>query len=145
MEKFEDVKDRRCVFLINQEVNKDWINDVLYIPINDMAIVFYIAGRKDKKEEPVKYIEKSIYKKWGVDLEKIKTIALNNTERLLPAKIETPLEVLSHIYTKTYNIRTMEEAALLSDCFEESFYSLSNDQHISIRLERVDRVEKAFG
>lgn len=92
-----------------------------------MAIVFYIAGRKDKKEEPVKYIEKSIYKKWGVDLEKIKTIALNNTERLLPAKIETPLEVLSHIYAETCNIRTMEEAALLSDCFEESFYSLSNE------------------
>lgn len=127
MEKFQDIKDKISVFLINQEKNAEWLRNVLYVPMNDMAKVFYIKGTK-QKEGPF-YIEPSIYRKWEISIEELTELAINNTQKFQPAKIETALEAHLHIYEKYFDF-PIPESIKSSNRLEETGYVLSNESSI---------------
>lgn len=81
---FSQVKDRIAYKLINREENEALLKEIPWIPLLDLAVVFYFILPEHFFTSGTILIRKSHCKEWGVDEEQLFSIAAENTPKLCP-------------------------------------------------------------
>lgn len=87
--KWESVKERIAVKLINKEWNRELLEDVPYKEILDLALVFFIIVELGEDEMGSILIRNEHLHMWGIQEQELWSLAMKNSETLLPAKMLT--------------------------------------------------------
>lgn len=85
--------DKIVCRLVSYEKNSKLLEEIPYIPFLDMAIIFYCLVMEDENGIGSVRISNSIMEKWGMTVKTLYTVAIHNTERLLP-KVFCPLKLM---------------------------------------------------
>lgn len=96
MEDYEKVRPLLGVRLIGAKRNRPLLSEVVYIPMEDMAIVFYCMLESDESKSRMVMIPRSLPERWNISLEKLYNDAVINCARMLPlqfTRIEELLEI----------------------------------------------------
>lgn len=81
---FKQVKDRIAYKLINKENNEALLTEVPWIPLLDLALVFYFILPEHFFTSGIILIKQSHCEEWGVDKKQLLAIAKENTPKLCP-------------------------------------------------------------
>lgn len=81
---FSQVKDRIAYKLINREENEALLKEIPWIPLLDLALVFYFILPEHFFTSGTILIRKSHCEEWGVDEKQLFSIAKENTPKLCP-------------------------------------------------------------
>lgn len=97
---YRNMKERVLYKVISYEKNKELLLQTPYIPILDMAIVFYCMLPQKALGNATILIYNNHLKMWGVTKEELHRDALRNTERVLPVKLLSMEDVVREIFIK---------------------------------------------
>ncbi|MCX4327045.1 MAG: DUF5688 family protein [Lachnospiraceae bacterium] len=82
--------DKIVCRLVSYEKNSKLLEEIPYIPFLDMAVIFYCLVIEDENGIGSVRISNLVMEKWGMTVKTLYTVAIHNTERLLP-KMFCPL------------------------------------------------------
>lgn len=101
--------NKNIVFkLINKDKNVELLETVPYKEYLDLAVVFYIAHTNDDDSLKCKVITNELMTSWGVDVDALMGLALENTPRLLGLKIRGILSTIAS-YTDNEELQSVAE------------------------------------
>ncbi|SFO01199.1 hypothetical protein SAMN04487831_10623 [Pseudobutyrivibrio sp. UC1225] len=101
--------NKNIVFkLINKDKNVELLETVPYKEYLDLAVVFYIAHTNDDDSLKCKVITNELMTSWGVDVDALMGLALENTPRLLGLKIRGILNTIAS-YTDNEELQSVAE------------------------------------
>ena len=163
---YKNVKDRIIYKLVNRQKNKDLLKEIPHIPYLDLAIVFCVLVETDMEEGKIAtmLIRSEHLKYWDVTEGEIYRRAFENTEKLLPADLQTLCAILEEtpefegedtkkgecMYVLSNRLRNFGAATILYEdrlkiirmCFGENFYILPSSIHEVILLPESHAMEK---
>lgn len=90
---FQYAKSRLACKLIHFEKNQALLKDIPHVPYLDLAIVFFLLLETTEKGSATILITNDILEYWGVPLELLYRLAIENTPRLLQAECK-PMQVV---------------------------------------------------
>ncbi len=130
---YETVNQQVILRLVNYEKNKEILEDCPYIPFHDLAITFRWIAYQDEIGISTALISNQELKHWCVTVSQLFKDAINNTQRLFPAKIQRLKDML-----KAQNM-DIEEG-------DFELYVLTNEQGINgASCILYERLLKEFG
>lgn len=94
---YQQVRERICYRLIHYERNREFLENVPYIPYLDLAIVFFYAYEGEQIGKGTIAICNSHLKMWNVGVSQVYEAAKENTPRLYPPEILPMTDVLTQI------------------------------------------------
>ena len=97
VESFEDYKDKIFFRLVNFEKNKEFLKDRPFIRFCDLCIVFNILIHETQDTIGSAPINNHVLDKWGVTIEDIYKLAMENTEKLFPPSIKEISDVINEL------------------------------------------------
>ena len=131
---YNSIKDKIFIKLVNYELNKDMLKDVVYKKYLDLAITYRIAFEETEKGFSSVVIDKRMFNNWSVLEEELYETALKNTMKMYPYCIEHLTSMLYGMYEKKMDIipdDIKEEIELISHSPDAlQIYILSNTVHI---------------
>lgn len=86
--------------VISYEKNKELLLDVPYIPVMDLALVFYCFVPQRELGNATILIYNNHLKMWDITKEQLYQAALKNTERIMPPKILSIEDMMKEIFSK---------------------------------------------
>lgn len=94
---FESVKDRLYVAVMNEAMNKDYLNNIIHksIPGTDLTAVVRVLCRKEEHSSFA--VSERMTATWGVSSDELYKIALRNSERILPAKLQDMMDIVREL------------------------------------------------
>ena len=93
-----DVLDNIIVRLINRERNEKMLENIPYIEVKDLVIVFSRVVRLDDDGVATTLVSRQDMKRWRVNIDTLYRKALENTERMFPVVKESIFETLRSGY-----------------------------------------------
>lgn len=108
-QKYEEVKDRVAIKLINRERNTKFLKTVPSFDVLDLSIVFYVLLESDGTGTASIQINNDHVKVWGIRKEELYQAALQNADKLLPAEFFT----MSYAIEKMLQVEPNERENLL--------------------------------
>lgn len=120
---YEAVKDRICFKLINAEKNRELLKDVPYVPLMDLAIVFYILVDQCVDGNATALVRNNMLSVWGNPaIDDIYDIAKSNTQRLFRGHVASMMEVMTGIIAENDNVDPeLVDAFFSMDVYEDNF------------------------
>ncbi len=95
---FDKVKDRIVYRLINAEKNKELLEEIPHIRLQDLAVCFYYAfSDKELGEGSITIVNKHV-EWWNTNHQELMKLAELNTPRLFPGKCQNLREVVQGFY-----------------------------------------------
>lgn len=94
---YERAKERVCFKLIHYGRNRELLQQIPHIPYLNLAIVFYYAYENAALGKGTILIRHSQKEQWGISVEELYKVAMENTRRLFPPRVVNIREVLSDI------------------------------------------------
>ena len=91
---YEQIKDKLIIKLVNQEKNQKYLEDKIYKEYLDLAVVFQIVVAGPDKNMATICVSNKMFEKWNISLEELYSVALDNSQRLLPANIMSIEDVI---------------------------------------------------
>lgn len=164
---YKNVKDRIIYKLVNRQKNKELLKEIPHIPYLDLEIVFCVLVETDMDEGRIAtmLIRLEHLKHWDVSEGEIYRQAFKNTEKLMPADLQTLCAVLEEtpeferedfsegecMYVLTNRLRNFGAATILYEdrlkiihmCFGENFYILPSSIHEVILLPESQAMDKS--
>ena len=123
---FESVKDRIIFSLLNKEKNEGYLKDALREDYLDLTLCYRVLAREERENDITSFLlPLAAFNSWGVELSKIREVAIENMKRLFPAKLKNlkdviriPKEALdsgvfTHFYVLTNRLANLGASALL--------------------------------
>lgn len=135
MEQLADIKDynkvkEKIVFrIVNEEANKEYLKNSVYVPFLDFAICFYLVVSTGEEMGTIQ-LTRDIISIWNVPIEEIYQQALLNTPILMPYQFRHIVEVLKRM--------------MLEDCFTQSMEVLEADEE-NFGMWVLGNVEQMYG
>ncbi len=153
---FDSVKDRIICKLINEEANKEFLQDKPYTKVEDLAAVYQILVDKNAEGTATINITDDLMDSYGITLEKLHDRAMQNMEVLQPYSFKGLNENITDMFSKDIareegmDLNEAREKAeqIMSD-IPEIMFVLTNDAGMygaaailndSIRQEIVEKV-----
>lgn len=99
---FDEIKDILFLKVVNYEKNKEQLENCPYKKICDLAITFRLLAEKDNKGLASSLVMNKEFEAWGMDIESLYEIALENTKREFPADIKSLIDVVFEESCKMY-------------------------------------------
>lgn len=94
---FEQIKSRVMFKLIHTKSNEQCLRQIPNISFLDLSIVFYILMDEDSEGMMTAQIRNEHLDLWGVDLQALYKIALQNMQRVMPAEIRSMEEIVNRM------------------------------------------------
>lgn len=91
---FISIKDKLFCKLINYERNKDFLNNVPHVKWLDLAIIFCLLVKKDPEGIGSITIKNDLMERWGITLDILHTVALDNTPLLFESTVRPMNDVI---------------------------------------------------
>ena len=94
---FNNVKSRICCKLINKENNKEMLQNIPYTTFYDLAVILIIDFGKDDDARMSVKVTNKILSLWNKTFDELYQLAMENTERMFPAKFRDMAEIMAEI------------------------------------------------
>lgn len=97
IDEYENVKDKIVYRIINTDMNTELLKETPHIKWLDLSIVFYILVKMDENGTGSVRITNSLMDTWNVQIDDLSKAAYENTQKLMPAKIRSLMDIVSGI------------------------------------------------
>ena len=124
---YEEVKDKIILGVVCKELNKEYLNDKVYVDIEDtdLVAVFYMFVSKSDNSLINTYVDKKLLKHWGIDSgNDIYDLALQNTMRILPPTINSMNSLIDGCNLESVSDEVVEEVG-------NTMFVLTNDMSVN--------------
>lgn len=111
--KYDEVKNLIILRIVNYERNKEQLKDCPYKMFHDLAITFRFLANKDKCGLASSLVSNREFEAWGMDIEDLYSVALFNTMREFPWRMDSLAKVVAECFGDCLPERLKEE--LLKD------------------------------
>lgn len=135
---FDSVKDRISCKLINAEQNAEYLADKPHTMVDDLAVTYYIAIGKEESGTMSAPITNRLMEGYGVTVEQLHQLALDNMDTLTPASFKSMSETMVDMMLPDMMNRGMSEeeareaiADMIPTTPEEKLYVLSNEDKLN--------------
>ena len=141
---YKSIKNRIAYKLINYERNQKLLQDIPYIKIMDLALVFYCIYSQEAGSSASVLIKNSHLEMWDIDINTLHQDAKNNTPKLLESIVRPMSSMMHDIAGRMCHdgLELDEEAkniidfvddydSALSECREDDMYILTNKTMIN--------------
>lgn len=91
---YEVMKDRVLFRIVNEEANREYLKNSVYVPFLDFAICFYLVVG-DGEDTGTIHLTKDMFNTWGVSVEEVYQQAMKNTPILMPYQFKNIADILS--------------------------------------------------
>lgn len=107
---FDKIEHNICVKLVNAELNKELLANVPHKRIKDLAAIFYILAYTKEDGNGTITITKEMMGKWryNIKIKELYKLALENTQRLFPGKINDMGYMINKISGFAPNVDDLE-------------------------------------
>lgn len=124
---FDFVKERVIMVAVGRERNEELLSDVPHQNREDLALIYKVLVNSDKEGIGSITIHNNHLNFWDVSVEELHELAVENTERLLPARVQSMSEVMREIFAKDGMDEDMLEMLCEERAADEQMYVISND------------------
>ncbi len=122
---FEEMKSRIIYRLVNYEKNQVLLESVPHYRMLEFAVTFHCLIRRDEEGIGSVRITEEHSKSWGVSVEELCNVAMENTKNIFPAIIR-PMEDIVYDAIKQETWTPQKEVVTLPASFNSSMYVLTN-------------------
>lgn len=130
---FEEVKNKIVLRLVNYEKNSEILKSCPHRKYLDLAVTFRYLASKDSMGVASSLISNTEFLLWNIDIEQLYHVALFNTMREFPWKMDSLAKVVAE------NIRSHADSNIPEDVLKEiedmengvSMYVLTNNQGVN--------------
>lgn len=112
---YNEMEKKVLYKVISYEKNKELLLQIPYIPIMDLALVFYCFVPRKELENATILIYNNHLQMWNITKERLYKDAINNTEGLLPAKILSIEDMMKEIFLKELSAKELSATKLSAD------------------------------
>lgn len=95
---FENVKDKIVCKVVNKDANENMLENMPHKDMEDLAVIYQVALAGDDKGTATVNISNQILERYGIDLEELHDLAVENTEALRPASFRNMKEVMFEMF-----------------------------------------------
>ena len=95
---YDEVKELIILRLVNYERNKEQLEECPYKRLHDLAITFRFLANKDKCGLASSLISNREFEAWGIGMEELYSVALFNTMREFPWKMDSLVSVVAECF-----------------------------------------------
>ncbi|MDD3220047.1 MAG: DUF5688 family protein [Lachnospiraceae bacterium] len=106
---FNQIRNRVVYRLVNCRKNEALLKEIPYIPVLDLAMVFYYQLPEHILEHATVLIRKQDLKRWNVDFDAVKAAAMENTPKLLPSQFLSIGDMMESIFCETTDEDPLEK------------------------------------
>lgn len=99
---YENIKNKVCYRLINQERNMAFLESVPHIKFHDLAIIFYLEVFKNTETTGTLTVTNDLMNAWKKDAFAIIKDAVKNTEKLLEGVVVHMADLLEELRNKLF-------------------------------------------
>jgi hypothetical protein len=121
---FDTCRDFVFYRLVNRERNQDLLEEIPFIPVFDLAVIFYYLVKSDEDGIQSIRISRQMMEMWETDAEGLLEAAATNTPRLFPASYKPLMDVMGR-----FGISLPPSAGWYTK--DTQPYMLSNDKGIN--------------
>ena len=116
---FNLVQDKICYKLVNRDKNKDLLADTPHLPLQDLAVIFYVVVSEDRVGTGTVTVHNHLMEMWGnPDIKELYRIAKNNTQKRYKGSVFNMIEIMGEIIS--HNADNIEPN-IVDDFFEMNF------------------------
>lgn len=131
---YSKIKEKIAFKLVNARQNEKLLKDVPYIPLLDLAIVFYCMVDSDHLGNATAMIHHSHMEMWGVEVSKLYELAVKNTPRILDYELRSMNDILKEMLVSDLTVNKaladkVMDVSLQPDEIEEIASQLIGDMH----------------
>ena len=87
---FDVVRDKVCMYLVNKDLNTEWLEDTVHTDFLDLAIAFKIVFTLEEGLASIR-VSTKVFECWDISVDELYEIALQNSIKLMP-EVVRPLE-----------------------------------------------------
>lgn len=116
VQEYENIKSKVVYKLIGREKNAQMLEEVPYIPVLDLAMVFYVILELSEHGTATMMIRKENLKAWGIEEKTLREQAEQNTPKILPAKFSTMKSVIAEMTGEKEEEEGEDDMYVLSNC-----------------------------
>lgn len=135
---FDSVKDHITCRLVNAEQNAEYLADKPHTIVEDLAVTYHVALGKEESGTMSAPITNRLMEGFGVDVEQLHKIALDNMDTLTPVSFKSMTETMIDMMLPQMmsNGMTEEDARdaitdMLPPTENEAMYVLSNEDKLN--------------
>lgn len=128
---YETVKSKIIVKLINKDRNNQYLQDKVYVNYLDLAVCFCLMLEQPDEVMASIAVTKELFSRWEISLEELYSDAMENMNRMFPARITSFYDILSEIYSEFGNdsfAEIMNPPKVLDDI---GMYIISNERKVN--------------
>lgn len=139
---FVNAKDRLFIKLINEEKNREMLQDIPHRMVQDLAIVYALHLKDEFDFSGTVTVTNTLLQMWGIDEETLYTQAMLNTPRVSPAILCPLLEMMESLLptAQFLNVPPMDISEYDFDGF-----TIKIDNRNDMQLYIVTNKSKIFG
>lgn len=124
---YEEIKGKIVFRVINTEKNAQALNNVPFINLLDLSIVFYVLLNVNNSGAASIQIQNEHLKVWQVNQEELYNTAIENVKRLLPAQFFSMHHAISEMLEE--NAEQQNFLGQSDELEQDSMYILTNSLH----------------
>ena len=128
---YENCRDRVVFRLVSKERNKEVLNEVPHIPFLDLEIVFYIVIENTKSGLSSVRVTNQMLEYWEKTPHDLYCLALKNTERLFPVRIEPMINLMKEMWENKMESDFFENLVKNENSFEDKVYVITNESGLN--------------
>lgn len=94
---FEKIKDRVIVNMVNTKYNEELLERSPHKEVLDLSLIYKVLLDEDERGTATIRVEQSHLRNWGVTIDELSEIAVQNTYRLCPPKVSCMNDIIKEI------------------------------------------------
>lgn len=127
---YEYARDKIMFKLVNRKSNEKRLKSIVYKDYLDMAITYFVLISRDDKGNASATITNQMLEHWNVTIEEIDTQAKINSQRVLPAVIQSMSNIVMEL-VECDNLKDEMEFQQYMNEPEDPMYVISNNSKIN--------------
>ena len=128
---YDNCRDRVVFRLVSKVRNKEVLNEVPHIPFLDLEIVFYIVIENTKSGLSSVRVTNQMLEYWEKTPHDLYCLALKNTERLFPVRIEPMINLMKEMWENKMESDFFENLVKNENSFEDKVYVITNESGLN--------------
>ena len=135
---YDNVRDHIICKLINEEANRQFLEDKPYTQVEDLAVVYQIMMQQTEDGTATITINDSLMDRYGITLEELHEQALSNMDRLQPCSFKSMNEMMIEVAANEISLtqgldmdEAREAASNMIGDMPDTMYILTNESKVN--------------
>lgn len=130
---FEFVKDKIVMSLVNADKNEQMLKDTPHTMKEDLAVIYKVVLDTDEAKGGMATItiKDAHMQAWGVEVEQLHSLAMENSNRMIPATLRSMNDVIREMMSKDGMTDDLLEIMVQDMPVDQQMYVISNTQSLN--------------